>query len=251
MSDAMTDEGEPVRVPPVLQMTGIHKRYQSLRPLRLQELTVASGERVAVSGFDAGAAEVLVNLVTGASLPDQGEVRVMGQLTADIAGGDEWLASLDRFGIVSPRGVLLEGATIEQNLAMPLTLQIDPVPPDVATRVMALARDCGIAGPDEDGKEWLQHVTGEAPPHIRARVHLARAVALAPALLVLEHPGADLRADQRAAFADCIASVTDAGPFATLVITQDDDFAKRAAHRALRLEPATGALKPIKRGWFT
>jgi len=257
-------------VTPVLQITGIQKRYQSLRPLRLQELTIASGERVAISGFDAGAAEVLVNLVTGASLPDQGEVRVLGHRTADIAGGDEWLASLDRFGIVSPRGVLLEGATIEQNLAMPLTLQIDPVPPDVAARVAAMARDCGIErapepGPGaspgsspkgskdgEDGRaEWLQRVTGDAPPHIRARVHLARAIALAPALLVLEHPGADLQPDERGAFADCIASVTDAAQFATLVITQDDDFAKRAAHRALRLEPATGALKPIKRGWFS
>ncbi len=238
---------------PALQLTGIHKRYQGLRPLRLQELTIASGERVAVSGFDAGAAEVLVNLVTGASLPDQGEVRVLGQLTADIAGGDEWLASLDRFGIVSPRGVLLEGATVEQNLAMPLTLQIDPVPPDVAVRVAALARECGIeaaAGAGNDGPAWLRHVTGEAPAHIRARMHLARAVALAPALLVLEHPGADLQADARAAFADCIASVTDARTFATLVITTDDEFAKRAAHRALRLEPATGALRPIKRGWF-
>jgi nitrate/nitrite transport system ATP-binding protein len=235
-------------------MTGIQKRYQSLRPLRLQELTIASGERVAVSGFDAGAAEVLVNLVTGASLPDQGEVRVLGRLTADIADGDQWLASLDRFGIVSPRGVLLEGATIEQNMAMPFALQIDPVPPDVAARVAALARDCGIERATDAGAggrgEWLQHVTGDAPPHIRARVHLARAVALAPALLVLEHPGADLQTDERAAFADCVASVTDGGAFATLVITQDDDFAKRAAHRALRLEPATGALKPIKRGWF-
>jgi len=164
-------------VTPVLQLTGIHKRYQGLRPLRLQELTIAAGERVAVSGFDAGAAEVLVNLVTGASLPDQGEVRVLGHLTADIAGGDEWLASLDRFGIVSPRGVLLEGATVEQNLAMPMTLQIDPVPPDVAARVAALARECGIEGTAGAGNEqthWLQHVTGEAPPHIRARMHRAR-----------------------------------------------------------------------------
>ena len=54
---------------PVLQITGVQKRYQSLRPLRIQELTIAAAERVAVSGFDAGAAEVLVNLVTGASLP--------------------------------------------------------------------------------------------------------------------------------------------------------------------------------------
>lgn len=235
---------------PVLQISGVHKRYQSLRPLRVQELTIGPGERVAVSGFDAGAAEVLVNLVTGASVPDEGEVRVLGQRTSDIAGGDEWLASLDRFGIVSPRGVLLEGATLEQNLAMPMTLQIDPVPPAIAEKVVEFARQCGIATGEADVRASLQVVTGEAPASIRARMHFARAIALAPALLVLEHPGAELTADERLAFADTIAEVTSSKQLATLVITNDDDFAKRAAHRALRLEPATGALKPIKKGWF-
>ena len=235
---------------PVLQITGVEKRYQSLRPLRIQELTIAAAERVAVSGFDAGAAEVLVNIVTGASLPDRGEVRVLGHRTADIVGGDEWLASLDRFGIVSPRGVLLEAATIEQNLAMPLTLEIDPVPPDVAARVADLALQCGIIDVP-GGEDGLRRITGEAAPSIRARVHLARAIALRPALLVLEHAGADLAADERLALADCIAGVADAGGLAALVITKDDDFAKRAAHRALRLEAATGALKAIKRGWFS
>ena len=228
-----------------LQLHGIQKRYQSLRPLRLQELTLERGERVALSGFDAGAAEVLVNLVTGASLPDEGEVRVLGQPTSAISGGDDWLASLDRFGIVSPRGVLLEGATVEQNLAMPLTLQIDPVPPEAAARVAELARLCGI-----DGEQWLQRPAGDAPPSIRARMHLARAVALSPAILVLEHPGADLDAAARLALADAVAAVAEGGSFTTVVITNDDEFAKRVAHRALRLEPATGALKRIKRGWL-
>jgi len=237
-------------VTPVLQISGVHRRYQSLRPLRVQELTIGPGERVAVSGFDAGAAEVLVNLVTGASVPDEGEVRVLGQRTADIAGGDEWLASLDRFGIVSPRGVLLEGATLEQNLAMPMTLQIDPVPPAIAEKVVEFARQCGIVTGDADVRASLQVVTGEAPASMRARVHFARAIALAPALLILEHPGAELTADERLAFAETIAEVTTGKQVATLVITNDDDFAKRAAHRALRLEPATGALKPIKKGWF-
>ena len=234
----------------VLQISGVQKRYQGLRPLRLQELTIGPGERVAVSGFDAGAAEVLVNLVTGASVPDEGEVRVLGQRTADIAGGDEWLASLDRFGIVSPRGVLLEGATLEQNLAMPMTLQIDPVPPSIVEKVVEFARQCGIVTGAADARASLQVVTGEAPASIRARVHFARAIALAPALLVLEHPGAELTPDERRAFADTIAEATSTRQLATLVITNDDDFAKRAAHRALRLEPATGALKPIKKGWF-
>jgi ABC-type transporter Mla maintaining outer membrane lipid asymmetry ATPase subunit MlaF len=193
----------------------------------------------------------LVNLITGASLPDQGEVVVLGQRTSDIAGGDEWLASLDRFGIVSPRGVLLESATVEQNLAMPLTLQIDPVPADVAARVGELARAVGLAGNEISGSEnWLRKPAGETPPRIRARVHLARAVALSPPLLVLEHPGADLEPGERLELADVVAAVTGAGAVSTVVITNDDEFAKRVAHRALRLQPATGTLTRIKRGWF-
>jgi ABC-type lipoprotein export system ATPase subunit len=176
---------------------------------------------------------------------------VLGQRTSDISGGDEWLASLDRFGIVSPRGVLLEAATIEQNLAMPLTLAIDPVPPETAARVVELAEACGIEGAGAPGSgQWLRHVTGEAPPAIRARVHLARAVALGPKLLILEHPGADLQPEERVALAERVAAVAEQAGLATLVITADERFAKTSAHRALRLEPSTGALKPLKKGWF-
>src|SRR5215468_5905036 len=111
----------------VLRISGVRRKYQGLRPLRINALTIETGERVALSGLDAGAAEVLVNLVTGASVPDEGEVAVTGRTTASIADGDEWLASLDRFGIVSPRAVLLDSATLLQNLAMPLSLEIEPV----------------------------------------------------------------------------------------------------------------------------
>ncbi len=226
----------------VLQLSRIQKNYQGLRPLRIQELTVAAGERVAIAGLDAAAAEVLINLVTGASLPDHGEVRVLDRLTTDITNGDEWLASLDRFGIVSPRGVLLEGASIAQNIAMVFTLEIDPIPPETAARVAALAADCGI--PD------IEAVTGESAPEIRTRVHLARAIALQPALLLLEHPTAGIPDSAREPLADRLVTVTHARGLAALVITQDEAFAARAANRALRLEPATGALKPVRRGWF-
>src|SRR5207253_2543875 len=64
--------------------------------------------------------------------------------TASISDGEEWLASLDRFGIVSPRAVLLDGATLRQNLAMPLTLEIDPVPPAISAEVERLAIEVGL-----------------------------------------------------------------------------------------------------------
>jgi ABC-type sulfate/molybdate transport systems ATPase subunit len=233
-----------VTATPVLEISDVRKNYSGLRPLRIRALAIAPGERVAVSGFDAAAAQLVVNLVTGASLPDEGTIRVLGRSTADIATGDEWLASLDRFGIMSDRAVLLEGSTLAQNLAMPFTLEIDPIEPPMMERVAALAAECGIAA------EWLTQPAGGAPPEVRARAHFARAVALGPELLVLEHPTATVaEADRRALAAD-LARACDARRVATLAITQDEPFARAFASRFLTLNGATGELREKKRGWF-
>jgi predicted ABC-type transport system involved in lysophospholipase L1 biosynthesis ATPase subunit len=234
---------------PVLVIDSVEKRYQGLRPLRLQSLALLPSERIAIVGLDAGGAEVLVNLVTGASVADRGTVSVLGRNNAEIANGDEWLASLDRFGIVSGRAVLLEGATLEQNMAMPFTLQIDPLDPDVATRVDLLARECGILAAGQDAAA-LRCPAGEAAPEVRARVHLARAIALDPAILVLEHPTATVPEPVRDAYAADLARVTSGRGMATLVLTQDEGFARKVATKTLKLNPATGALRVLRRGWF-
>jgi ABC-type lipoprotein export system ATPase subunit len=156
-------------IDPVLSISGVQKSYSGLRPLRIQSLTVRARERVALGGVDAAAAELLVNLITGATLPDSGSVRVLGQPTSEIATGDEWLASLDRFGIVSPRAVILEGSTVQQNLALPFSLEMDRIPATVMEQVGRLAAECGI-DPGDMGRQ-----AGELPAHVRSRIHLARA----------------------------------------------------------------------------
>jgi ABC-type lipoprotein export system ATPase subunit len=228
---------------PVLRMANVRKQYNALRPLRMNDLVVEAGERVALSGLDAGAAEVLVNLVTGASVPDEGEVLIQGRSTASIADADEWLASLDRFGIVSPRAVLLDAATLLQNLTMPLTLQIDPVPEDAAATARAIAREAGI------GEEWLERPVAALPAAIRMRAHLVRAVVLEPALLILEHPTATLEKGEGTALGEAVARVTGARTLTTLIVSEDADFARAAASRRLALQPASGDLKP-RRGFF-
>ena len=230
--------------PPVLRLTKVRKQYNALRPLRMNDLVVAAGERVAVSGLDAGAAEVLVNLVTGASVPDEGDVLVEGRSTAAIVDADQWLASLDRFGIVSPRAVLLDAATLLQNLAMPLTLQIDPVPEGAAAEATALAREAGI---DE---VYLDRPIAGLPAAVKMRAHLVRAVMLAPALLVLEHPTATLAKGEGRTFGDAVAAVAGARSLATLIISEDADFSSAAASRRLALQAASGDLKPQGRGFF-
>jgi ABC-type lipoprotein export system ATPase subunit len=228
---------------PAVEIIGVTKSYAALRPLRIASFSMGPRERVALSGIDGGAAELLVNLVTGASLPDEGEVRVFGRRTADIPDGDEWLASLDRFGIVSDRGVLLEGSTVIQNLALPFTLEIDPVPDAARRTVMALGIECDIP------YDWLERPVGEVPRAVRARVHLGRALALGPQLLLLEHPTAAIPERERAGFGKVVARACEARGITALAMTFDHAFADAAAHRTLILQPATGQLVSGGRRW--
>jgi phospholipid/cholesterol/gamma-HCH transport system ATP-binding protein len=228
-------------MPPVVEIRDIRKNYQALRPLRVRSLIVQRGERIALQGFDAGAAEVLVNLVTGASVPDEGEVAVLGASTAAITDGDAWLQSLDRFGIVSPRAVLLDAVTLLQNLAMPFSLDIEPMSPGLAERARALGREAGIAD------EMMEHPIAGLTPAVRMRAHLARAVALDPDVLILEHPTATLDPGDRKAFgADVRRLVTGRG-LTALIISEDEQFISAAADRRLRLNAVTGELKPRRR----
>jgi len=228
----------------IVEMRGVVKSYNALRPLRIAELSIAAAARVALAGIDAPGAEVMLNLVTGASLPDEGEVRVFGRSTAALSDGDEWLASLDRFGIVSERAVLLEGATLAQNLALPFALEIDPVPAETIARVESLADECGI------GREFLPQRAGDVPAAVRTRVHLARAIALDPRLLLMEHPTAALGESDRRAFGAIVARVCQARTLTMLAVTQDQAFSSAAAQQTLSLQPATGRLTSARRSWW-
>jgi ABC-type transporter Mla maintaining outer membrane lipid asymmetry ATPase subunit MlaF len=233
-----------VTVEPVVAMRGVMKNYNALRPLRIAELSVTPGARIALSGIDAAGAEVMLNLITGASLPDQGEVRVFGRSTAAVSDGDEWLASLDRFGIVSERAVLLEGATLAQNLALPFALAIDPIPPETLARVESLSDECAIP------RASLSQRAGDVSAALRARVHLARAIALGPSLLLMEHPTAALEDSDRGAFGALVAGVCDARALTMIAVTQDLAFASAAAHETLALQAATGRFTAARRSWW-
>jgi ABC-type transporter Mla maintaining outer membrane lipid asymmetry ATPase subunit MlaF len=221
---------------PVLELTDVSKNYHGLRPLRVASLRIAPGEQVALLGFDQSTAEVFVNLVTGASLPERGTVRLFGRPSTEITDSDDWLTLVDRFGIVSRRAVLLNALTVVQNLAMPYTLAVEPPSPDVCERAMSLAREVGLA------ESSFERPVGELDALGVFRARLARAVALDPAILVFEHPTAEVaRADVVELAARCRA-VASKRNIATVVLTADRTFAEAAASRVLLLDAATGRL---------
>lgn len=231
--------------PLVIEIRDLVKDYHGLRPLRVEALEVEHGARVALSGLDAAAGEVFVNLLNGFVIPDTGNVRLFGQSTRDIGDGDAWLASLDRLGLVTPRNVLLERLSVRQNLALPFTVQIEPLGAADAARAEAAGADVGLGG------EALERPAAQLGPFDRMRLHLARALALAPSLLLLEHPTLSLEAADSAAFGALVRTVAGAAErrLTVVAVSEDHAFANAIARRRLKLNPSTGRITPASRGW--
>jgi ABC-type transporter Mla maintaining outer membrane lipid asymmetry ATPase subunit MlaF len=225
-------------VPDPLVLTGVEKQYAGLRPLRVRDLRVPAGRITMLIGFDRPAAEVFVNLITGASLPDKGEVASLGRPTSAIADSDEWLAFVERFGIVSDRIVLLEAMTVAQNLAISFDLSLEPVPPEIMARVTELAAEVGIDAAILDTR------VADAAPLLRSQVYLARALAFDPAILVLEHPTANLSPHEAKAFAAIVRQVSERRSVTTIGLSMDETFAKATGGRLLIWQPAAGELRP-------
>ena len=230
----------------LVRLRGIAKDYRSLRPLRIAELDVTRGRSLALVGFDQMMAEVFVDLITGAVLPDSGEIVAFGQATSAIPDPDGWLATLDQFGLLTDRAVLVEQFTVEQNLALPLSVAVEQMSPNLRAQVGELANEVGLA--NELGRQ-----AGVLAPGARARIRLGRAIALAPKVLVAEHPNATLSAEDAAALAADIHRIVERRGIASIVLTADQAFARAVAKEVLVLEPATGMLKPASawRRWFS
>ena len=227
---------------PVVQLDAVVKDYHGLRPLRVARFTLQEAQSVALVGFDQAMAEVLVNLITGAMLPDAGDVTVFGQPTRDITDADTWLRTLDQFGLVSERAVFLDQMTAEQNLAVAYSLLLDDIPADVRARVHPLADEVGIdAGA-------LRQPIGALSPALRLRVRLGRALALEPRVLLAEHPNAMVPPPDVAPLAADLARIIARRRLAAIVITADTTFARAVADEVLTLHPATGELRRNS-GW--
>ena len=228
----------------VLEISDVSKDYRGLRPLRVAQLSVGVAEQVAIVGWDGPAAEVFVNLVTGTTLPDRGDVKIFGRSTAEIADSAQWLTVVDRFGIVSERAVLLDQLSVIQNLAVPFTLDIEPPPDDIRVRASALAREVRL--PEA---AWTRAV-GDLDPAWRMRVRLGRALALDPAVVLLEHVTAGLTPGDVNTFGGELRAIAGSRGVAMVMLTADEEFGRAAATRVLTIDLATGRLAERRRGWF-
>ena len=223
----------------IIEFRGVEKALGASFPLRIGEFTLRKNERVVLRGLPGAMGEAFVNLIIGALVPDQGEVTVFGKNTREIRTDTEWLQSLDRFGLVSDRAVLLDQSTVAENLALPMTLSIDPMAPDVRAAVEALAREVGLPPASLD-RPLSEAVAGSRVA--RTRIHLARALAHSPSVLLLEHPTLTHGAAGHL-FGATLRTIADARNLSVMCVSDDDRFARESGAQRLMVED-DGVVRP-------
>ena len=140
--------------------------------------------------------------------------------------------------------MLLDGLSVMQNLSMPFTLEIEPPPDEVRVRAEELAREVEL-----NESTWTRPL-GELDRPSRLRARLARALALDPGILLLEHATVDLPPADGVAFGRHVRQIAARRRAAIVTATADPAVAAAVATQVLTLDPATGRLSERRRGWF-
>jgi putative ABC transport system ATP-binding protein len=167
-----------------IEVSGVYRTFEAdlapVRALRGADLTVDSGELVAVMGPSGCGKSTLVNIIAGLDVPDEGEVVVAGESLSGL-DADE-LAALRRthVGIVFQFFNLLEGMTVLENVTMPAMIA------GKKRRVAeSRARDLlDLLGLPDKAKAYPSSLSGGQ----RQRLAIARALANRPTVLLADEP---------------------------------------------------------------
>ena len=215
---------------PFLDVRGLSKSYRmggrTLPVLRDLDLTVETGEMVAIMGASGVGKSTLLQLLGGLDRVREGRIEAAGvELTA--LDDDALVAFRNRrVGFVFQLHHLLPEFSALENVEMPMRIGRRS-PAESRARAEAVLREVGLG-------DRLAHRPGMLSGGEQQRVAVARALVMRPALLLADEPTGDLDETTGAAIHGLLLDMHRARGLTSVVATHNERLAA-ACDRVLRL----------------
>ncbi len=219
----------PVNGSPFLRLTGIRKEFGSFVALQDVDLDIAQGEFVCFLGPSGCGKTTLLRIIAGLEVQTAGRIEQAGR---DISR----LPPAERdYGIVFQSYALFPNLTVAENVAYGLVNRRRPKA-EIAGRVSELLKLVGLPG--SEAKLPAQLSGGQ-----QQRIALARALATAPGLLLLDEPLSALDAIVRVHLRQEIRSLQRKLGVTTIMVTHDQEEALAVADRIVVMNQ--GAIEQV------
>ena len=224
----MTAPPPPAPSPLVLELRGLSKRFGALDVIRDVSFLLEEGARCALIGPNGAGKTTLINLISGRLAPTSGEIRIGGRNVTAMAEAARVKAGIGRtFQITN----LFRRLTVGENVALAVAEhagvagRLRPAP-RMRARVDARVSEVLATLRLEDERNRRVDVL---PYGVQRMVELAIALALEPAVLLLDEPAAGVPADDVAVIFAAIEKLP--ASMAVLLIEHDIDIVFRFASR--------------------
>jgi len=210
-----------------VEFRGVSKAFGRLQVLAGLDLAIRPHETITIIGGSGTGKTVLLKLIVGLLKPEAGQVLVDGENVAPLRE-DELVRVRRRIGFLFQGAALFDSLTVGENVAYPLREHTRRDDSQVAARVREVLALVGLDG--VQGKEPAALSGG-----MRKRVGLARAIAMAPSLVLYDEPTTGLDPQNGEKINELIRDLQGKLGVTSVVVTHDMHSAFKVSDRIAML----------------
>ena len=220
----------------IIKVEGVAKGYGKHQVLQNLDIAIKKGECFTLLGPSGCGKTVLIRLIAGHEVPDEGKIIIDETVVADSSTGEYIPPERRGLGIVFQDYAVWPHMTVFENIAYPLKMEKRPKE-EINELVMKMIEVVGMKGLDK-------RLPSELSGGQQQRVALARALVADPSVMLLDEPLSNLDANLREEMRFEIKALQRKFGITVLFVTHDQEVALAISDR-LAIMDANGKIRQI------